>query len=424
MSAAAATASGAASGAGRSPGALECAPMRALRVLTLLFTASLLAVPAHAASITDAGSPAAAGSGEPFLFAGRNGLLMSWLEPVSGGKEKEMALRFARWSGGRWSAPRTIAQSTEFFVNWADFPSVVEDATGVLYAHWLQKSGGAVYAYDVRFAISRDGGRTWDARLLNRDGRKGEHGFVTMLPLPGSGVAAAWLDGRNMVEGKEEGEMTLRYAKIDARGKILSDVELDHRTCECCTTGMALVSGRPLIVYRDRSDGEVRDIAVIRETTKGWSKPQLLHADGWKIAGCPVNGPQADARGKAVVVAWYSGANDQGRAYVAFSGDGGATFGPPVVIDDGKPVGRVDAVMLDAESAVVTWSEQTASGAELRARRVMRNGKPAPAVKVADSSAARAAGFARAAAVGNDVYVAWTEQNAAAKTVRVTRVRF
>jgi hypothetical protein len=391
----------------------------------MVLAAVIVAGSAHAASISDAGSPAAAGSGEPFLFAGRSGLLMSWLEPVAGGKEKETALRFARFSNGRWTAPRTIVQRNDFFVNWADFPSVVEDVKGTLFAHWLQKSGKDVYAYDVRFAVSRDGGRTWDApRLLNRDGRKGEHGFASLVPLPGGGVAAAWLDGRNMVEGKEEGEMTLRYATIDRNGKILSETELDHRTCECCTTGMALAGGTAVVVYRDRSADEVRDIAVVRGTPLGWSKPQLLHADGWKIAGCPVNGPQTDARGKSVAVAWYSGANDAGRAYVAFSGDGGETFGAPVVIDDGKPVGRVDLVMIDPDSAVVTWSEQTASGAELRARLVNRNGRPAPSVKVADSSAARAAGFARAAAVGRDVYVAWTEQNAAAKRVRITRVRF
>ena len=95
----------------------------------------------------------------------------------------------------------------------------------------------------------------------------------------------------------------------------------------------------------------------------------------------------------------------------------------PIVIDDGKPVGRVDVVMLDADTAVATWSEQTASGAELRARRVPRNGEAGPSVKVADSSTARAAGFARAAVVGQDVYVAWTEQDAVTKRVHVSRVR-
>jgi hypothetical protein len=123
-------------------------------------------------------------------------------------------------------------------------------------------------------------------------------------------------------------------------------------------------------------------------------------------------------------VAWFTAAAERGRAYVAFSDDAGAKFNTPIVIDDGTPVGRVDVVMLDADTAVVIWSEQTAGGAELRARRVPRNGKPDPSVKVADSSTARAAGFARAAVVGQDVYVAWTEQDSATKRVHVSRVRW
>jgi hypothetical protein len=368
-------------------------------------------------------TPAGAGAAEPFLFASDKALLMSWLEPVA--NSDRTALRFARLVDGKWSDPRSIAERNDFFVNWADFPSIVEDRRGVLYAHWLQKSGRASYAYDVRMAISSDGGRTWsDSFALNRDGMKTEHGFVSLAPLPEGGVGAAWLDGRKMTPGKEEGEMTLRYATVDAKGAIRSEVELDDRTCECCATGMAVPRGGPLIAYRDRSGDEVRDIAVVKKTDRGWSAPRLLHADGWKINGCPVNGPQVDAFGNRVAVAWFSGAGERGRAYVAFSDDGGANFGPPLAIDDGKPVGRVDIEMLDAESAVVTWSEQTAAGAEIRARRVGRNRKAAPSVKIADSSTARAAGFPRIARIGRDVYFAWTEQNATAKRVHVAHVRF
>ena len=395
--------------------------MKIARLLLSLFVSASAALGASPV-VSELGAPASVGAGEPFLFASGDELLLSWLEPVL--NTKETALRFSAYRAGKWSEPRTIAQRSDFFVNWADFPSIVQDANGTLFAHWLQKSGNTSYAYDVRLTISKDRGATWSAPvLLNRDGKKGEHGFVTLAPLPSGGVGATWLDGRNMVEGKEEGEMTLRYATIDAAGAIRSDGQLDNRTCECCTTGMAVSSGRPVIVYRDRSPEEIRDIAVVRQTGTGWSKPRLLHADGWKIVGCPVNGPQVDARGKHVSAAWFTAAGEHGRAYVAFSDDGGASFGEPIVIDDGKPVGRVDVVMLDADTAIATWLEQTASGAEFRARRVPRKGRPLPSVKVADSSAARAAGFARAAVMGQDLYVAWIEQSAVTKRIHVARVR-
>ena len=225
-----------------------------MRVFAILFSLACILLPhlAYGAAIDSLVTPAGPGSAQPFIFAGKTSLLLSWLEPIQ--NTNRVALRFARFQNEEWSAPRTIAERSDFFVNWADFPSVIEDTKGVLFAHWLQKSGTDVYAYDVRIATSKDGGETWGKPfLLNRDGKRAEHGFVSLVPLTNSGVAATWLDGRNMVEGKEEGEMSIRYATVDAEGAIRSDVQLDNRTCECCTTGMSSSSAGRIIVYRDRS---------------------------------------------------------------------------------------------------------------------------------------------------------------------------
>jgi len=396
-----------------------------IRFASILALLSMLRFDAVAESVAvkEIVSPAGAGAAEPFVAASKNGLVMSWLEPVP--NTDRVALRFARYKAGTWSQPRTIIERNDLFVNWADFPSVIEDAKGVLFAHWLQKSGGAVYAYDVRMATSPDGGRNWSKPfLLNRDGKKNEHGFVSLVALPKSGVGATWLDGRNMPEGKEEGEMTLRYATVDSSGAIHSDIQLDNRTCECCTTDMALAAGRPVIAYRDRSADEVRDISVVRRAESGWTRPRLIHQDGWKIAGCPVNGPQVAAFGRNVAVTWFTAANDQQRVYAAFSEDGGSTFSKPVAIDDGKPAGRVDIVSLDSDEAFVVWMEQTAAGAEIRGRVVSRNLSAGPSIKIADSSAARAAGFPRAGRVGRDVFVTWTDQSAKEKRVRIVQLSF
>ena len=366
--------------------------------------------------------PAGPGAAEPFLSAARDGILLSWLEPVA--NSDRVALRYARLSAKGWSGAGTIVDRNDLVVNWADFPSIVEDEQGVLFAHWMQKTSGAAYACDVRMAVSRDG-RTWPAPFaLNRDGTKTEHGFVSLAAIPGGGVGAAWLDGRNMPEGKEEGEMTARYATVSARGMIGNEAELDVRTCECCTTGMAVTSSGPVIAYRDRSRDDIRDIAVVRRTANGWTKPQVVRSDGWKIAGCPVNGPQVDAIGQNTAVAWFTGAGDHGRVRVAFSADGGRSFAPAKIVDDGNPVGRVDVVMLDAKTAVVSWVEQTTSGAEIRARLIGRNLPSGSSIKIADSSTARAAGFPRIAKRGRLVYFTWTEQSVSSRHIHVARVAF
>ena len=332
---------------------------------------------------------------------------MSWLEPA--GETGRFALRFARYDGA-WSKPRTIVEGSNFFVNWADFPSINADRQGNLIAHWLQKSGATTYAYDVRYAISWDGGQSWSRpMLLNRDGKMVEHGFASFVPHGASGFAAVWLDGRQMPETSEEGEMTLRYAEIGADGKIVRDILLDKRTCECCTTAMTRTSDGAVIAYRDRSEKEVRDISIVRVSGDKASTPFPLHDDGWEIAGCPVNGPQIDARGNDVAVAWFTGARNQSLVNVAFSTNGGGTFGPPIRIDSGAPMGRVDILLLPNNDALVVWMEGVGNAAQVSARRVSPSGRLGPIVKLAGSSSARSSGFPRATLIGNKAYFAWTE---------------
>jgi hypothetical protein len=373
---------------------------------------------AAALAAADIDSPAGVGSEEPFLSVDhRGGILLSWLEPRG---RNAAALRYARFNGSRWSEARSIATLSDFFVNWADFPSIVSDGRGRLFAHWLQKSGSG-YAYDVRLSSSGDGGKMWSAPiLLHRDGKRVEHGFVSLIPLA-NGVAAAWLDGRNMLEGREEGEMTLRYAEIRPDGSIGSETMLDSRVCECCTTAMARTAAGPIIAYRDRSADEIRDIAIIRRVNGKWTEPAALHGDGWKIAGCPVNGPQIEARGSQVAVAWFTAANGQPRVNVAFSSNSGKSFAAPIRIDQGIPIGRVELLLLGDGSALVVWMETSGPAARVLMRRVQPSGKLGALRKLADTTAARSSGFPRAALVGKTAYFVWTESGPV-KRIRLAKI--
>src|SRR5690606_40682603 len=64
-------------------------------------------------------------------------------------------------------------------------------------------------------------------------------------------------------------------------------------------------------LYRDRTVDEIRDIHVARLEDGAWRTLPAVHADNWKIAGCPVNGPAIAATGNDAVVAWFSAANDR-----------------------------------------------------------------------------------------------------------------
>ena len=163
--------------------------------------------------------------------------------------------------------------------------------------------------------------------------------------------------------------MTLRHTTISAGGELSGEVVLDSRVCECCQTSAAQTSEGAVVVYRDRSEKEVRDISIVRFSRGRWTEPEIVHGDGWEIEGCPVNGPSVAASGRRVAVAWFTAAKDTPRVKIAFSEDAGASFGQPVQVDDGSPIGRVEVLMLRDGSAFVVWLERADKGAEVRARR-------------------------------------------------------
>lgn len=370
-------------------------------------------------------TPAGERSGEPFVTIDPAGaLLLTWLQRA----DKGATLWFARKAGETWSVPAAIVESDALFVNWADFPSTSVDNAGTLVAHWLQKSGSGAYAYDVRLASSRDG-RVWSRPIIaHDDGTETEHGFVSILPHPdGARFAIVWLDGRNMKEssgGHGEGSMTLRYAALDpATMKLSDEALLDDRTCECCQTSMAMTPRGPVVAYRDRSDGEIRDIAIVRWMGDKWSAPTIIHPDGWEINGCPVNGPQIAASGDRVAVAWFTAAGNEPRVQVAFSDDGGATFASPVRVDDGKAVGRVDVLLHSSGAAVVTWLEEAGKVAIVRARLIGRDGWRSDTIEIARTESSRSSGVPRIASDGRSVYFTWTEPGAASR-VRVASSEF
>lgn len=356
--------------------------------------------------------PAAPGGAQSNLAASPDGkVYVSWMEPAP---DSAMALRFASFDGTRWTSPKTIRAGRDFFLNWADFQSLSVRGDGRLAAHWLQKHGGTAYAYDIRIAQSSDDGRTWSTPIAPHEDRSStEKGFVTMWREGADGrLGAVWLDGRkaDKASGHPVQEMMLYTTTIGSNGVASKEVQLDARTCDCCQTTAAMTSAGPIVAYRDRSPDEIRDIHVTRRVNGAWTSPKAVFADNWHIKACPVNGPFVAAAGRRVALAWFTGANETPRVKIAFSADAGATFSPPIVVDEGNPAGRVAALLLDDGSALVSWIERGAGDtAAVRVRRVHERNGVGAALTVTASSAARTSGFPRMLRAGKHVYFSWTQ---------------
>jgi len=371
--------------------------------------------PAHEAiqaTLGELPSPAGPDAALPQLAVTPDGrVLTSWLEKSADGRR----FRFAALEEDGWTAPVTIAEGDRFFANWADVPSIVALADGTLAAHWLEKSGPDTYAYDVRVRLSRDGGATWSPAVSpHTDGTPTEHGFVSMYDDPAGGLGLVWLDGRAMAGhagGMDamQAEMSLRATAFDGDAP-RPETLVDGRVCECCPTTAVAVAGGIAIAYRDRAPDEVRNIAVARLADGRWSEPAHVHDDGWMIPGCPVNGPALASDGASrVALAWFTAPDDRPRVNVAFSADGARSFGDPITVDDGAPIGRVDAVLLPEGGALVSWIEQTPGGAELRVRHVAPGGARGPSARISEVNATRSSGYPRMVRAGGALVFAWTD---------------
>ncbi len=401
------------------------------RPLLLLIGATLLLWACESPeglSIEEIPTPVQEG-GEPNLFSSSNGkLYLSWVEYLNDSTD---ALNYARLQDDAWANPKEIARGMDWFVNWADFPSlaVFPDA-GSIAAHWLQKSAGGTYDYDVRVSISKDAGESWAPSFIpHTDGIPAEHGFVTLLPLTNDRMFATWLDGRNTKASEAAGDdhghghggaMTLRTAEFDADGQLFEEAELDQRICDCCQTDAVMTSNGPIVVYRDRSPEEIRDIYIVRKIDSTWTEPQPVASDNWKIAGCPVNGPAAAAKEDLLAVAWFSAANQENRVKVALSQDAGASFTGGFIIDDGQPIGRVDVVLTEAGEALVSWIEEVDGEGEIRIATVNEQGKQGESRTLMKTGISRQSGFPILEKHKDSYVLAWTsgEEKTTVRTLR------
>lgn len=351
--------------------------------------------------------------GEPNLFTSETGeVYLSWIAYEN---DTTDVLQYAQWEDEKWTTPKTIAQGSNWFVNWADFPSLAayEDSGKTLAAHWLQKSAEGTYDYDVHISQSKDGGETWQTSFIpHQDGIAAEHGFVNLVPLEAAKMAAVWLDGRH-TKGHDEthkhkGAMTLRTATFDPQGNLMDEVELDNKVCDCCQTSAAVTDEGLIVAYRDRSEGEIRDVSVIRQVQGQWTSQKTIGNDNWQTTACPVNGPVIRAEGQRVALAWFTSADGEPKVQLVLSEDAGATFSKPIRIDEGNPLGRVDVLFLKNHQVIVSWLEASEEAAEIKVVAVAKNGEIYQRFSIAKTSAARKSGFPRMTNWNDQALVAWT----------------
>jgi hypothetical protein len=362
-------------------------------------------------------SPAGPESSAPKLTSNGGHTILSWMERAS----SRASLKFSELGSGGWSAARTVVSGTDLIVNAADVPSVLALADGMLAGEWLEANGPDPEAYNLRVAWSKDGGATWSKAVSpHHDRTVTQHGFASLFQSPDGGLGLVWLDGRATDPDlpNRTDNMSLRGTLYRADGTQRQETVIDARVCECCPTSVAMTGEGPIVAFRNRSAQEVRDIYVSRLVAARWTMPIPVHHDNWKIDACPVNGPAISAIEKTLVVAWFTAKNDEGKAFAAFSSDGGRSFGTAVRVDDLASTGHVAAAMLGDGSAAVSWIEYANDRSQWKVRRVQPSGERSAAVTIAGAGEGRPAGNPQMARTSDGLVFGWTETSAGASRVK------
>ncbi len=316
--------------------------------------------------------PVAAGATTPaFASAHDASLYVSWIEPNVGGNAHTLRIAHFDRESDTWREPRTVAAGADWFINGADTPTIAAGLRGKVAAVWyVQADHASGHGYHAVYATSEDYGVNWSVpQPLTTESHATE--FVSIAPLLNGSWLAVWLDGRARADG---GAMQLRSRIL---GNEEPDTLVDDRVCDCCNLAtLVLPNGAVLRAYRDRSEDEVRDIALQRYRRGVWESAPAPAGDDWKITGCPVNDPQLARRGAHVALSWFTAAGDFPRVMTARSNDIGQSWNlsGEITATEDHPVGRTDIAVTRDGSQWISWV--AADGATMLRRVAADNTMP------------------------------------------------
>lgn len=394
--------------------------MKTKLLLSIIFIATFISCTSEKGpEINEIDSPTSVNSLYPNLFTDNTGtVFMSWLE-----KENSIHhLKYSVFKENRWTNPQTVASDSTWFINWADYPSIIAHNGKPMAAHWLNKVSGGTYAYHANMSLFS--GNQWGAPFTpHHDKSATEHGFVSMEPASDSTIVAAWLDGRQ-TEGRGDHEyldidkaMTLHAGIISTETAAVDEYLVDGAICDCCNTSITQTDRGFIVAYRDRTENEIRDIYTASFIDGDWTEPKAVHNDAWKIAACPVNGPAIDAENETVAVAWFTGADGLPSVKVALSKDYGVSFEEPLVLDNKNPIGRVD-LTISNQKIWVSWLASKNDDNSLELRSFNFDGTQADSLSLPGLTAARSLGFPNISEHENGLLIAYTDISGDTPVVR------
>jgi hypothetical protein len=293
-------------------------------------------------------------------------------------------------------------------------------------------------------ATSSDGGRSFaSATVVPDTDAAGNRGWHNVAVDPNGHVYTIWLDHREMADhvmgaapkhdhihsgtsgsGPPDGVAMAQKSKVYVAtldGGVASHA-VAAGVCYCCKTAIAIgADGTIYAAWRHVYSGNLRDIAfaVSRDGGRTFGPPVRVSADGWRLEGCPDDGPAIAVDGaNRVHIVWPTLVkNEAGEATIAIfyatSADG-RTFTPRVRVPTSDVAHHPQIAIAPDGAPTIVWDE---SGGGVR--RVAVASVPALEKTVAGDGAS--AVYPSIAFSGAQLIAAWTSAGASGSVVRVER---
>ncbi len=284
-------------------------------------------------------------------------------------------------AGATFSPPVRLDDESERVSANAEQPPRVAVSDQLVTVIWPARLEGQS---TIRMARSHDGGRTFGAAsALHGAGLTGLRGWQAMTP-GRDAVHAVWLDGRHAEPSsgghhhhasREAGAAAPPraaprqdvYSAVIAADGSITEAHVARDVCFCCKTAVGVASGgRVFVAWRHIFPESMRDIALAVSGDGGrtFGPFARVSEDGWKLSGCPDDGPAlaVDARDKVHIV-WptlVDGAEPRKAIFYSFTTDG-TSFAPRLqmssaaIEDAGHPQLAVD----EAGNVAAAWDEHT-----------------------------------------------------------------
>ncbi|MDE2583821.1 MAG: exo-alpha-sialidase [Betaproteobacteria bacterium] len=329
----------------------------------------------HGAGSLPALAPAATGMTKSVLGIGvaadaQGGL---WLARVDEGR---LRVSVSRDGGATFSDPVVVNPTPEnIYADGENRPKLQVMADGTVYVSYTQALAKP-YSGMVRFAVSRDGGRSFSDPVTVNDDGEGSHRFDSLVADDSGTVVIAWLDKRDGAAAARQGGSytgsAVYYAVSRDGGRSFApNRKLADHSCECCRVGLAVDrDGTPLALWRHIFGRNTRDFALARLPLAAEQQPQppvRVTDDNWAVDACPHHGGDlaVDGAGRYHLLWFTLGSTRQGL-YYRRSEDGGKTFSTPLAIGDFDAQAGHPALLALGERVLIVWREFAGDAFHLR----------------------------------------------------------